>query len=239
MSWQRLDQAMVNRQLASSRSQADNLIKMGFVCVNGDAATKSGQMVAVTDKISVSSSENYVSRAAYKLEGAATSFNLDFKSKVVLDVGSSTGGFTDFALKHGAKRVIAIDVGTDQMHPSLINNSKIELHEKTDIRDVKLLSDTPDIVLVDVSFISLREILPHIVTLINKKTQVVAMVKPQFEAGRENLNKGVIKNEKMRREIFQDFEAWVKSLFFIAGKADSGVSGSKGNQERFYLLKKL
>src|SRR5690606_24377340 len=108
--------------------------------------------------------EQYVSRAGLKLASVAKVLKLDFKGRIVLDVGSSTGGFTDYALKHGAKKVYAVDVGTDQLHPSLHNNPDIELHEQTDIRDFKP-AETPDIVVMDVSFISLREILPHVAKL--------------------------------------------------------------------------
>jgi 23S rRNA (cytidine1920-2'-O)/16S rRNA (cytidine1409-2'-O)-methyltransferase len=155
----------------------------------------------------------------------------------VLDVGSSTGGFTDYSLQHGAKKVYAVDVGTDQLHPSLHDNPSIELHEKTDIRDFTL-SDKPDITVIDVSFISLREILPHIAKeLSGPNTIIMAMVKPQFEAGRHQTNKGVIKNDAVRRQILKDFEIWAKDLFVIQDKRDSEVAGSKGNRERFYALK--
>jgi 23S rRNA (cytidine1920-2'-O)/16S rRNA (cytidine1409-2'-O)-methyltransferase len=155
----------------------------------------------------------------------------------VLDVGSSTGGFTDYSLRHGAKKVFAVDVGTKQLHPDLLGNPKIELHEQTDIRDF-MPSKTPDIVLIDVSFISLKEILPHVAKICGKNTQVVAMFKPQFEAGDSVKHKGVIKNDSMRRTILKNFEEWVKNYFIIVNKADSAVAGAKGNQERFYLLSK-
>lgn len=183
------------------------------------------------------SQELYVSRAALKLESVIRQLRLDFGDKIVLDVGSSTGGFTDFALQHGARRVIAVDVGTKQLHPKLRNNERIELHEKTDIRDFKT-KEIPQIVLIDVSFISLKEILPHVAGLIDKNSKIVAMVKPQFEASDVNKNRGVIKNEKIRRQIMKDFENWVQSRFVITGKADSEVAGVKGNIERFYLLRK-
>ena len=156
-----------------------------------------------------------------------------------MDVGSSTGGFTDYALRQGASKVIAVDVGTDQLHYTLRGNKCIELHEKTDIRSLKKLSSRPDIVLIDVSFISLREILPQIIKLVGYKSQIVALLKPQFEADRQQINRGVVKNDRLRRQILKDFENWVKDLFNIVAKADSEIAGSKGNQERFYLLKPL
>ena len=239
MSKKRLDVAMSERGLVTSRSQGESYVRLGQVKVNGRQAEKPGQMVSDTDDIKLAAGEQYVSRAALKLKSAAETFALNFKGKVVLDVGSSTGGFTQYALTHGAAKVIAVDVGTDQLHTSLRRDERIELHEKTDIRDFT----TPehiDMVVGDVSFISLREILPHVSTLVDNRTAIVAMVKPQFEAGQSSLkHKGVIKNDKMRREILKDFEVWAQNHFKIIQKADSEVPGSKGNVERFYLLHKL
>jgi 23S rRNA (cytidine1920-2'-O)/16S rRNA (cytidine1409-2'-O)-methyltransferase len=236
----RLDQALVVKGLVSTRSQAESYIKLGQVTVNRQPVTKSGFPVGSTDIIAVTTQERYVSRAALKLASVAETLKLNFQDKVVLDVGSSTGGFTDYSLQHGAARVIAVEVGTQQLHPSLRDNPRIELHEQTDIRDVKVLSVSPDIVVIDVSFISLREILPHLATIIGRQTIVVAMVKPQFEAQQSLLkHKGVIKNDTMRRQILKEFEAWAQHAWLVTAKADSTVKGAKGNQERFYILKKL
>jgi 23S rRNA (cytidine1920-2'-O)/16S rRNA (cytidine1409-2'-O)-methyltransferase len=233
----RLDQHLVKREMTRTRSQAESYIKLGEVKINGNVITKPGFLVGPNDHIELTAKEQYVSRAALKLASVAEVFRLDFKDKIVLDVGSSTGGFTDYALKHGAKKVIAVDVGTDQLHHSLRGHQQIELHEKTDIRGIKQLSNTPDIVVADVSFISLRQILPHLAKLSTKHTQLVMMVKPQFEAiAAEYKHKGVIKNDSMRRDILKDFEAWAKQQFTILDKADSKVSGAKGNRERFYLM---
>ncbi len=237
---QRLDQAVVAQGLTATRSQAESYIRLGQVTVNKKVVTKPGFLVGGQDKLAISAGEQYVSRAALKLASVAESLGLHFKDKTILDVGSSTGGFTDYVLQHGAKKVVAIDVGTNQLHPRLRDDPRVELHEKTDIRNVHRLSTPADMVLIDVSFISLREILPGVSNLIQPHAQVVAMVKPQFEAGRSGQkHKGVIKNDAMRRQILQDFEMWVKSLFVIVGKADSGVRGTKGNAEKFYLLRTL
>lgn len=177
----------------------------------------------------------YVSRGGDKLESVARKMAVDFRGKVVLDVGSSTGGFTDYALRRGAKKVIAVDKGTRQMHPKLGADPKVELHEKTDIRDFELDS-TPDIILIDVSFVSLQQVLPHISRLMAHESELIAMVKPQFEARPDQLNKGVVKNERIRRLILTDFETWAKRFFIIKSKADSLVEGSKGNRERFYKI---
>lgn len=243
----RLDQLLVKRRLVQSRSQAANLIQLGQVTVNTRVMQKPGVMVDDAASVRVTSSERYVSRAGLKLASVAELLGLRFAAKTILDVGSSTGGFTDYALQHGAKKVYAVDVGTEQLHPSLRSDARIELHEKTDIRSVGVASSqepggqvtlgtTPDIIVIDVSFISLRDILPHIATLSAAHTQVVAMLKPQFEAGRHQVNKGVIKNNAVRRQILADFEMWVEKFFVIKAKRDSDVAGAKGNVERFYLL---
>ncbi len=276
MSKQRLDQVLAQRGLVTSRSQAESWIKLGKVTVDGTVVTKPGFFVREDVEVELKAEEQYVSRAGLKLASVAALLKLSFKDKTVLDVGSSTGGFTDYALRHGAKKVFAVDVGTEQLHPSLRGNERIELYEKMDIRDVVLastaarisqvpvsvresrgepresrtaqpervrtgetvqLAEAPDIVVIDVSFISLREILPHVATLSDANTQIVAMVKPQFEAGKHQVSKGVIKNDAVRRDILKDFEMWAKQYFVIQDKRDSDVAGSKGNKERFYLLK--
>jgi 23S rRNA (cytidine1920-2'-O)/16S rRNA (cytidine1409-2'-O)-methyltransferase len=257
MQKQRLDTTLTNRGLVTSRSQAESYIKLGLVMVNGQIITKPGFFVAENSKIILKQTEQYVSRAGLKLASVATKFKIDFKNKVVLDVGSSTGGFTDYALKHGAKKVIAVDVGTNQLHPTLHGNPKIELHEQTNILDVRRsmldarydqntkhltsnihhLTSKLDIILIDVSFVSLRDILPHIAKNIStKNTLIIAMCKPQFESGDKFQHKGVVKNDSIRRKILLDFEVWLKGRFIIKQKADSEVKGAKGNLERFYKL---
>jgi 23S rRNA (cytidine1920-2'-O)/16S rRNA (cytidine1409-2'-O)-methyltransferase len=234
---QRLDLSLVALGLVQSRSQAESYIRLGKVLVNNKVVTKAGTLVSVRDTVELKIDQQFVSRAGLKLASVADLFKLDFRGKTVLDVGSSTGGFTDYALRHGAHKVIAVDVGTDQLHPSLQGNGRIELHEKTDIRDFKT-SARIDTVVADVSFISLREILPSVAKLCGPATQLAVMVKPQFEAGQSNLkHKGVIKNDRMRRDILKDFEDWARGHFVVLDKADSDVLGSKGNRERFYLLK--
>jgi len=182
---------------------------------------------------------DYVGRGGLKIESVASKLKLNFKGKTMLDVGSSTGGFTDFALKNGAHKVIAVDLGVMQLHSRLRQDPRIELHEKTDIRVINNLSSEPDIILIDVSFVSLREILPSILKIIPKKAEVVALVKPQFEAQNNEKINGIVKNDKIRRKILKDFETWSRNYFVIINKADSMVHGTYGNSERFYLLKKL
>ena len=240
MEKQRLDHALVARGLTSSRSQAENWIRLGKVTVDGKTLTKPGYFVRGSADVKLVAEEQYVSRAGLKLASVAKVLNLNFKDAVVLDVGSSTGGFTDYSLRNGAKKVYAVDVGTDQLHLSLRGNERIELHEKTDIRDFIIEGDMPDIIVIDVSFISLREILPYIAKHLSApNTQIAAMLKPQFEAGRNQTNKGIIKNEAVRRQILKEFETWAKQYFVVRDKRDSDVAGAKGNQERFYLLTPL
>ncbi len=235
---QRLDKTLFERKLVNSRSSAENLIKLGLVEVNGKPQNVASTLVDDRDSLVVTAQDRYVSRAGLKLASVAQKLDLNFIGKTVLDVGSSTGGFTDFALQHGATKVLAVDVGTNQLHPSLHNDPRIQLHEQTDIR--KFVTDTAiDVVVIDVSFISLRDVLPSVVKLANKNTQIVAMVKPQFEAGRGQINKGIIKNDHMRRDILKDFEYWSRQYFKVINKADSEVAGAKGNLERFYLLTKI
>jgi 23S rRNA (cytidine1920-2'-O)/16S rRNA (cytidine1409-2'-O)-methyltransferase len=235
----RLDSYLVIRSLAATRSQAENYIKLGRVKVNGVIVKKPGTNVSQNAVVELTSEIKYVSRAALKLESVATTLRLDFKNKAILDVGSSTGGFTDFALQQGAGKIIAVDVGTEQMDKRLRLNQNVELHEQTDIRDIKSLSTKVDYCLIDVSFISIRLILKHLLTLLSSDCRVVAMVKPQFEAEGSLKHKGVIKNEAVRRKILKDFEAWVAPLYKVHDKADSQVAGPKGNVERFYLLSPL
>lgn len=201
-----------------------------------------------------------VSRAGNKLNEATLAFSYDFRGKTVLDIGSSTGGFTEYALEKGASKVFAIEKGTNQLATRLRGNPKIELHEKTDIFEVisktkkdylneqnnvdgrlaqKLIIDVPDVILADVSFVSLKKVLLYVRdNIAGAKTDFLVMLKPQFEAKDSQLNKGVVKNEKMRRDIIKDFEFWLKkSGFLMIKKHDNELTGKNGNRERFYLLK--
>ena len=234
----RLDILLNSRDLTETRSQAENLIRLGRVLVDGNKITKPGSFVDDKSKINILGNERYVSRAGLKLASVSSALNINFMEATVLDVGSSTGGFSDYAIQHGAKKVYAVDVRTNQLHPNLRQNPKIELHEKTDIRNFKL-NNKPDLVVIDVSFISLRDILPYIKKeLCDNNTTIVAMVKPQFEAGKNGTVRGIVKNNSVRRQIMKDFEQWcIMNKLFIQSKRDSEVKGAKGNQERFYKLK--
>jgi 23S rRNA (cytidine1920-2'-O)/16S rRNA (cytidine1409-2'-O)-methyltransferase len=235
----RLDKELVRRGLVATRSRADDVIRRGFVMAGGALTTNPGLVVDDQIHLSIMPKPQFVSRAGEKLFSVLSELDLQFKDRVVLDVGSSTGGFTDLALREGARKVIAVDIGTNQLHPGLRGISTVELHEKTDIKQFQT-SQKIDIVLIDVSFISLREILPYVVMLTEAQSEIVAMVKPQFEVGSSELkNRGVIKNDHLRREILKNFENWVQPRFIIEAKADSKVAGAKGNIERFYRLRSL
>lgn len=187
-----------------------------------------------------------VSRAENKLAGAAQAFSYDFRGKTVLDIGSSTGGFTEYALLRGAKKVIAVEKGTKQMKTPLRFDSRIDLREKTDIFSVtrdslsknqdKIKVDT---ILADVSFISLKQVLTHAKDQLTfSQTDFLVMLKPQFEAKTFQLKNGIVKNEAIRRSIIKDFESWLKNNgFLIINKRDNTLAGKNGNLERFYFLK--
>lgn len=248
----RFDKLLYARKLVNSRSQAEDLIRRGLASVEGETIVDPGRFVQADAKVRLKKHSSFVSRAGEKLNSALQNFAIDFKDKIVLDVGSSTGGFTEVALEKDAKKVIAVEKGTRQMRSSLARDPRVELHEKTDIRDVCLaksnnqkvksiknvvLLQPPDIILIDVSFVSLRQILPHIAHCVSRNTVVVAMLKPQFEAREDQKHDGVIKNSSIRRQILKDFETWLKSNnFLVQAKRDSELPGAKGNVERFYLL---
>ena len=180
---------------------------------------------------------NEKSRGYQKIATAARALGVDFRGQTVLDIGSSTGGFTEYVLERGATKVIAVEKGTDQMRSPLRLDRRIELHEKTDIFDFRLTAP-PDTILIDISFLSLTKILKYAsMHLTGPDTQLLAMLKPQFEAHPRDLAKGIVKNEKIRRDLIKNFEIWLKNNnFVILGKRDNALSGRFGNTERFYHL---
>lgn len=184
-----------------------------------------------------SAKSNFVSRAENKLAGAAQAFSFDFRNKVVLDIGSSTGGFTEYALSKGAKKVVAVEKGTKQMKVPLRFDPRIELHEKMDIFEFRT-DERIDVILADVSFVSLTKVLIYAKeNLASVGTEFLVMLKPQFEAEEKQLWRGVVKNEKMRREIIKKFEQWLmQNGFIVKNKRDNTLAGKNGNLERFYYL---
>ena len=190
--------------------------------------------------------ERVVGRAEWKLAEAVKAFGYDLRGKTVLDIGASTGGFTEFALRCGAKKVVAIEKGTRQMKAPLRYDERVELHEKTDFlqieNDAELVQRVQvGVVLADVSFVSLREILAVAKRVVPRGADYLVMLKPQFEAYPDQLVRGVVKNERMRREIMQKFEEWLKrNGFVVVKKRDNETVGKVGgNRERFYWLKRI
>lgn len=179
-----------------------------------------------------------VNRGYLKIEGASHAFNFDFRDKTVLDIGSSTGGFTELALNRGAKKVIAVEKGSHQMKAPLRFDPRIELHEKQDIFEFELNKEI-NVVVADVSFLSLTTVLKYLKdNLKNREADLLMMLKPQFEAEPKDLNRGVVKNEKIRRAVIKNFEQWLKNNgFIIINKRDNALQGRHGNIERFYWLK--
>ncbi len=238
----RLDSFLVTSKLVESRNKAQDLIKEGNATVNGIIINKPNFMVTNKDKITINNNDDYVSRAAYKLVHAINEFKIDLKNKVVLDIGSSTGGFTQVSLMNKANKVYSIDVGTDQMHQSLRNNSKVKLFEQTNFKNIKkdIFEEKVDFVLCDVSFISLIKIIDKLLTLFDYSYNGVFLIKPQFELEDikiKNFN-GVVTNEETRKKIIQKIENILnKNHFKILGLCESPILGRKGNKEYLIYVK--
>jgi 23S rRNA (cytidine1920-2'-O)/16S rRNA (cytidine1409-2'-O)-methyltransferase len=240
---QRLDTILVERGWASSRAVAQAMIMAGEVSHQTTKLTKPGQLVAADIVLQLQPRRRYVSRGGDKLASVADELGLDFTGKVVLDVGSSTGGFTDYALQHGAVTVYAVDVGTAQLAYKLRQDSRVKVMERTDIRTVAIeqLNPHPTIAVVDVSFISLTKILPAVARLVAPGAPIIAMAKPQFETDKATADRyrGVIRDETLRLRILTLFQEKIKEFFTIAASADSAIAGASGNRERFYLLRTI
>ena len=241
MGKERLDILMVNRNLAESRSLAQKLIMAGDVLVNDQVAYKPSQSFDHNVEISLKQKPRYVSRGGLKLEKALIEFGLEnLAGKICVDVGASTGGFTDCLLQHYAEKVYAIDVGYGQIHQTLRNSSKVVVMEKTNVREIKSFTEKISFVTIDVSFISLKTVMPVIKSWVrNDDIQVVALVKPQFEAGRREAakGKGVIRSEETRLAIIDDLIAYTRTLGInYIGHIDSPILGPKGNKEFLLFL---
>ncbi len=235
----RLDVVIFEKGLAESRSKAQALVMAGEVLVNGEKITKAGFQVSEDDLIEIEKQNPYVSRGGLKLESVLKLFEIDFTDKVCMDIGASTGGFTDCMLQHGAKKVYAVDVGTAQLHYKLRNDPRVVNIENVNFRyfDKALLKDDIDIITIDVSFISLDKILPLASEIVSSKGNIIAMIKPQFELEPGEVKKGVVKDEKLRQKAIDKIKNVVESLNMIVLKEqDSGLKGPKGNLEHFVLL---
>ncbi len=237
---QRLDLLLVDRKLAPTRTTAQAMIMAGEVMLGTTKLVKPGFLIETDADIKVMARPRFVSRGGDKLASVADALALSFKNKVVLDVGASTGGFTDYALQNGAVKVYAVDVGTAQLAYKLRQDLRVAVREKTDIRSISSadLDPKPDMAVIDVSFISLTKILPKVANLLKPGGQIIAMAKPQFEADKPIADryKGVIKDEKIRGQILAKLEISLADQFIIQAYADSAVYGARGNRERFYVL---
>jgi 23S rRNA (cytidine1920-2'-O)/16S rRNA (cytidine1409-2'-O)-methyltransferase len=229
----RLDVLLVERGLAESRAQAQALVLAGLV----PGYEKAGQQVDESAELTVESPPPYVSRGGEKLAHALDAFGIDPAGRDCLDVGASTGGFTDVLLQRGAARVIALDVGNGQLHPRLRDDPRVTVLERVNARELRELPFAPELVTCDVSFISVRKALPPALGLAAPEWQAVVLVKPQFEAGRGETQRGVVRDPEVWRRVLRETAAaalgWQAQ---VVGVVDSGLPGPKGNREFFLHL---
>ena len=232
----RLDRLLIERGLAPTREKAQAMILAGLVTVGGRRAEKAGEAVPADAEVEVAGPPHpYVSRGGVKLAGALDHFGIDPRGKVCLDVGASTGGFTDCLLQRGAARVYAVDVGYGQLDAKLRNDARVVVREKVNARALSAaeVGEPIELAAVDVSFISLRLVLPAIVRLLVPGAVLVALVKPQFEAGRSEVPRGgVVRSEETRRRVVQEIEAAGRELGLeVLGSIPSPIRGARGNEE--------
>jgi 23S rRNA (cytidine1920-2'-O)/16S rRNA (cytidine1409-2'-O)-methyltransferase len=232
----RADVLLVERGLFESRARARAAIEAGLVTGNGKAVTKPSETIAADAVLQAQPAHPFVSRGGLKLSGALEQYPIDIEGHVCLDVGASTGGFTEVLLANGASLVFSIDVGRDQLHPSLRGHPKVVSMEETDIRDFegKRLPMRPDIVVIDVSFISLKAVLPVALSLAAAPMHLLALIKPQFEAARKHSKRGIIRNAMVHQQICDEIAAFAGSLGCRDIKLfPSSITGGDGNIEFF------
>ncbi|MGN1411636.1 MAG: TlyA family RNA methyltransferase [Oscillospiraceae bacterium] len=233
----RADIFLFENGCTKSRQLAKNLIVDGRLFVNGKQCTKPSFDICPNDNVEiVGDNPKYVGRGGIKLETAIDEFNISLDGATCIDIGASTGGFTDCMLQNGARKVYAVDVGHDQLDSKLLSDNRVINLEKTNIRDVNIstFDNSPvDFISVDVSFISLKLVLPKVYELLKSGGSAVTLIKPQFEAGKKHLNKnGIVKSEKVRQSVIDDIKTFAQSLgFTILGICQSSITGSKGNVE--------
>ncbi len=238
----RLDQLLVERELVASRQRARAAIMAGLVMVDGKRIDKPGHLVHPSASIELTGPDHpYVSRGGLKLEAALREFRIDVRGLTILDVGASTGGFTDCLLQHGARRVFAVDVGYGQLAWPLRKDPRVVVLERTNIRHLQRLEiDEPlDGAVIDTSFISLRIVVPATLRLLQKGSFILALIKPQFEAGKGMVGKGgVVSDPALHKSIIADLSAFFSTIgLTVCGIAESPVTGAKGNREFFIHLK--
>ena len=239
MTRERLDRRLVAEGLAPSRERARSLILAGKVTVDGVRADKAGLQVGADAVVTLAEPDHpYVSRGALKLVHGLDAFDVEVAGKTALDVGASTGGFTDVLLERGADRVIAVDVGYGQLAWRLRQDARVTVMERTNIRKLgpDALDTTPDLAVIDVSFISLAKVLPSVTTLIGTSKDIVALVKPQFEVGKSQVGKGgVVRDEQTRLGALEAVASWATDAGYrVRGTDTSPITGPAGNVE--YLI---
>ena len=241
----RLDQALVDRGLCESRERAKRAILAGQVRVNSQLAHKPSDSVSPEDEIVLVAGEKFVSRGGYKLEHALDAFHLDVAGLVAVDIGASTGGFTDCLLQRGAQHVFAVDVGRGQLAWKLRQDRRVTVMEKTNARYLKpeQFPQPFDLAVIDCSFISLRKILPPAVALLKRQGKIVALVKPQFEAGKEEADKGrgVIRDASIHSRILEELRQFTVAQTNLnwQGAVESPLEGPAGNKEFLVLIEKF
>jgi 23S rRNA (cytidine1920-2'-O)/16S rRNA (cytidine1409-2'-O)-methyltransferase len=236
----RLDQALVERGLVASRERAQAMVRAGLVRVAGVTMGEPDQMVTAEQAIEVAGTTSYVSRGGEKLAAALDAFAIDPSGRTALDVGASTGGFTDVLLQHGAARVIAVDVGYGQLAWSLRQDPRVTVMERVNIRYLDQLPVPADLAVIDVSFISLRLVLPRVRELLSLPGDVVALVKPQFEVGKGAVGKGgVVRDPEQHRAVVNALSQFASEIgYTVAGEIPSPIVGTKGNREFLLYLKR-
>lgn len=240
---ERIDIILVKNNYYVTREKAKKNILAGLVYVDGVKIIKAGELVDINSKIEIKGEAiPYASRGGLKLEKAINEFKIPFNNKIAIDVGASTGGFTDCMLKNGASKVFAIDSGTDQLSHELKNNASVISMEKTNIRYIKSsdIGVLCDIATIDVSFISLKQVIPIVINLIKDTGEIVCLIKPQFEAGKNKIGKnGIIKNKSIHKDILLDLSYYFTDLnLSIYGLTYSPIKGQGGNIEYLIYLKK-
>ncbi len=235
----RLDQALVARGLAASRERGQTLIRAGLVIVNGRMADRPDILVAPGAGIELSGQPRYVSRGGEKLAAALDAFGVDPAGRSCLDVGASTGGFTDVLLQRGASSVIAVDVGYGQLAWSIRQNPRVHVLERVNIRDLDRLPVPADLATIDVSFISLRVVVPRVQRLLSPPGDVIALVKPQFEVGKGRVGKGgIVRDPAQHGHVLQELRDFAGTIGYrTVAEIPSPILGAKGNREFFIHLK--
>jgi 23S rRNA (cytidine1920-2'-O)/16S rRNA (cytidine1409-2'-O)-methyltransferase len=233
---ERADRVLVARGLFESRARAQAAIAAGLVSADGVVVRKASDEISPTATIAAQAEHPYVSRGGVKLAAALDHFGVAVTGRISLDVGASTGGFTEVLIERGARRVFAVDVGSAQLHPRLRDRSDVVSLEQTDIRKLapSLLPEAPDLAVIDVSFISLKLVLPAVGNLLTPRAQLLALIKPQFEATRAHIKKGIVRDEAIHQMVCEDIGAHIASLGWqVGGIEASAILGGDGNREFF------